>query len=563
MSAHVRTLLTLALLALPALAQRAPDLRPDTERIDVVPGRPLVLPVEIVDDRVLRRGVFEARLDDGLPIPGRIVWIGVSQSTPGGWLGPESEWGAWTPAELERLEARPAGRWYLVCEMPPEAVGLGMWFEGERSAVNWLTDPWRYGRDAQRRVDERMWRATLPPESKSSEHVMRAVTRLLSSPWTRWRGRLMLGELEPGGPMRDGWDPAGRPGVVAHEGVLESLARYQDGLWQVAMARLWVGDPDIAIELRERLGEVGRFGAGDDRTWAPVFPPTPDRESALRRDLCSPFVGDSDIALRASAWLIGRPHATAWTLDDAGRTDASTGDPAPTLSVMLFGSAPALLSISGLEPESVDPRTEVRRVLPSTGSPAGVRAATASVRAGAFRRQVGVVRGVRPVHPPGVAIGPLVRDWTHDAWGAGLEGDGAGVPLSRATTARLFRQGRDRWRVLVRCNLPEGLARAEDSVTLWFGPRAGGPSITLHADGRTADPRTGEPTGRVQTAGVPGGWCAVVDIPADAIEAGGLLRLGLTRTPPGDERQAWPRRMLPWQPEPGRLAFDLSTWDGM
>jgi len=54
----------------------------------------------------------------------------------------------------------------------------------------------------------------------------------------------------------------------------------------------------------------------------------------------------------------------------------------------------------------------------------------------------------------------------------------------------------------------------------------------------------------------------MLPLPPDAIEPGGRLRVGLTRTDATGRRTAWPRRLLPWDSEPGRLAVDLNAWDG-
>ncbi len=58
-------------------------------------------------------------------------------------------------------------------------------------------------------------------------------------------------------------------------------------------------------------------------------------------------------------------------------------------------------------------------------------------------------------------------------------------------------------------------------------------------------------------------WLAIVPIPDDAIENETIVRLSLTRISPTGVRSSWPRAMLPWQSEPGRLAMDLGAWSGL
>jgi hypothetical protein len=58
-------------------------------------------------------------------------------------------------------------------------------------------------------------------------------------------------------------------------------------------------------------------------------------------------------------------------------------------------------------------------------------------------------------------------------------------------------------------------------------------------------------------------WLAIVPIPDDAVENETIVRLSLTRISPSGVRSSWPRAMLPWQSEPGRLALDLGAWSGL
>lgn len=563
---------------------RAPDVRPAVERIDVVPGRPLVFPIEIVNERVLRRGVFEAVLDDGMPISGEIHWIGVRpgarSADPVGWLGAAAEWVASPAREASRDDARPPGRWYLVCKMPPEAVGLGMWFAGERSAVNWLTDPWRLGRDANSRVPEKMWQTTLPEGVVDEPVVRRSLTRLMSNPWTRWRARLMLGELEPSASFADHWSPPSGFEPTEPTGVLAKLANYQDGLWQAALARLWIGDAEEAVALRARLGQVSEFHGG----WAASFPVSSVEELDLRTDLLNPFVNEKTLGLRAQAWRRSRPAAATWVVDDSGRSDSVHGSPAATLGVVAFigdqGEAgrpvSVILSLEGLPPEPIERVQEIHRVLPVRDATAtGLRAVAVPVRLGEWKSQIQVVRGLFPGAPPSVPVGPLVNDWTLGTWARGRELDGAAASPDSTTTARLLRAGRSStdWQLLLECRSPAAASGASiespigetsvDEVTFWFGPR-GSPSVVRRVD-RSGRVRGEAGEAVLQTLPVvetAGGWAVMLPLPVEAIEPGELLRMGITRTNGSGRRTAWPRRMLPWDSEPGRLAIDLGAWDG-
>ncbi|MEM7622954.1 MAG: hypothetical protein AAF235_07090, partial [Planctomycetota bacterium] len=61
----------------------------------------------------------------------------------------------------------------------------------------------------------------------------------------------------------------------------------------------------------------------------------------------------------------------------------------------------------------------------------------------------------------------------------------------------------------------------------------------------------------------PDRWTADIAIPDWAIEDDGTLILGITRTMQDGTRAAWPRPMLPWQREPGRIRIDLDAWNDL
>ena len=59
-----------------------------------------------------------------------------------------------------------------------------------------------------------------------------------------------------------------------------------------------------------------------------------------------------------------------------------------------------------------------------------------------------------------------------------------------------------------------------------------------------------------------GKWVANVPIPARCVEKDGTLRIAIERTDSRGRRTSWPRPMLPWDSEPGRVALDTKAWGG-
>ncbi len=116
-----------------------------------------------------------------------------------------------------------------------------------------------------------------------------------------------------------------------------------------------------------------------------------------------------------------------------------------------------------------------------------------------------------------------------------------------------------------------GLVGAEEELRVWLGPlwaptallRISPAGVMIDEIGGAADGlgvvRRGSGT-PVEVRVEEGVWACWVPIPPRCMEGTGLLRLGVERTDARGVRTAWPRRMLPWQREPGRWAIDVSAW---
>jgi hypothetical protein len=307
----------------------------------------------------------------------------------------------------------------------------------------------------------------------------------------------------------------------------------------------------------------------------------------------------------------GRPLPALWAIN-FGATPAS-------VSVRSRGSE---VGIDAQEPVSLPPRT-ARRVYAGVGGggaggggggpPPPPRAPPAgggselAVRVGEWSSTRTVIGQRVRVVPPGLRIGPMLADWSMAE--AGEQAmvrpgrAGTGVALPRADPAfdaqgRLYREpgggggggvGGDRdagrgvggsWTVYMECRRPAGVSGSTDRLTLWFGPAGAGGSasaatlsvtdtgeITWRVGGGRGGPAM-QGAGTARVTRLSDRWIVWIPVPPAVIEraaareggASGVVQIGVVREDARGVRTAWPRPMLPWSTEPGRVASDLSAW---
>jgi hypothetical protein len=185
-------------------------------------------------------------------------------------------------------------------------------------------------------------------------------------------------------------------------------------------------------------------------------------------------------------------------------------------------------------------------------------------------------------------MGPLLSGYTMQAW---QQAQGGGPPPQVrpewATAAMLHKPAPDpaaqpssaesrRWELLVECRTAPALKDIEslkrEAVWLFFGPSAR-PTKILRVDltgtvtfeqprDPMVPPEMDQPPGHVDINRAVDRWSFRLPLPPGAVEADGLLRIGIVRMDATGRRSSWPRPMLPWQLEPGRAALDTSAWSG-
>ncbi len=187
---------------------------------------------------------------------------------------------------------------------------------------------------------------------------------------------------------------------------------------------------------------------------------------------------------------------------------------------------------------------------------------------------------VIPALPPGATIGPLAADWTMATWLAADPGPLA-LPgpqwvtigrIGRLGTPGEDREGASGWSLYLECLMGEGSDgrflkpdEAGEFVRVWLGP-FGRPTAVFRATtaGVLIDETQGpgaEPVGEVRR--LDDRWVCRVAIPERSVDADGTIRVGVERTDARGQHSAWPRPMLPWQPEPGRAAISTSAWGSL
>lgn len=148
------------------------------------------------------------------------------------------------------------------------------------------------------------------------------------------------------------------------------------------------------------------------------------------------------------------------------------------------------------------------------------------------------------------------------------------------TTGRLYyvEDGageRGSWMLYLEARQGDGPAAADaegvrDEVRVYLGGMgSSSAALSVTPTGQLREVSKGRELGTVKivrtaaTEQRPATWAAWVPLPAGSVGADEVLRLGLERVDARGVRSAWPRPMLPWQREPGRIAVDTAAWLGL
>lgn len=537
---------------------------PVERRVDVVAGSRLVLPIEV-------RGMLNparpirATMDDGTPVPAELWWVNVAPGGRRAWLPPAGAWSA-TPASSG---VRPAGEgsWCLILDLPRGAIGQGVWVNGRRVALRWLPDPAPIippGGDSPLAV----------PREVESAVLMPGVDAERDSPLLRWRHRLLTRGLDP---PRDVDDAGVPPADRFEEPALEALAAQVEARWRSGLVRLWRADAITADAVRRRLLLTARFGPG---VIAPVWPCAGPALDRLLEDLLRPGLSDAEAADRARAWLEDQPPAVAWVIDDAGTRDGVSSRSVATIGVVNLEDRRTLAwveSVPGETPDlsPIDPCVARRFSVPvPPGADVPPREpAELSVHVGRWGVRRAVAGDPVPVRPPGRRLDPFFADWGLPEWLAGRP-EALAVPSGAdwSTAALLLREagsnGSESWVLHVECRAAAApRAGGDEVVRVWIGPFERARHVLRVTLGKDAVDLGARGTGEgrrldgVTVVRLDDRWVCRVPLPDGSLELDGTLMMGLERMDARGVHSAWPRPMLPWQFEPGRLALDAGAWD--
>lgn len=591
-------------------------IHPDTP-VFALPGSTVVVPITI-QGRIDASGRVPARLNTGTTLDGSAYWIGVAfpdhpdpsptadtaSTDIDAWLGPSLTWSA-TPL-TDGLRPASTGFWAAVIRMPDEPEGNALWLGALRIDLRWLDH------DPEPTALER--EPAVPEATLRSAHLSRAFERLRASPTERWRERLARGNLRP-----DRWD--GLPGEAGLESpVLRAYARQIEAKWWAALRNLERADHALARRTRARLVRVVDFGGG---VAAPAWPLDETALSNLLDDLLIRNLPPQERAARAQAWLELQPTAAAWVIDDAGATDGVSRHPIASIGVanLRAGAVAAWTRHPRWNdpPEMTRlPGSRARATVAVVPTPAAAATITHAdsevvVRAGDWEATRLVAAAPIPVVPPGLRIGPLLPDWTMDRWLSASTDPAARPTIGSAalpitdplwlTASLVYREQRHtadnnapkrRWTLYIESMFPPRLTplnteddaeapaddypetnkRRTEAVRVWFGPY-NAPSAVLRItengeiSDETRNPAPLDATTRPNPPSWAAGtrvsraddrWSCWIPIPDHAIDADQRIRIAIERVDGRGTRSAWPRSLLPWQREPGRITLNLADW---
>lgn len=528
------------------------------ERLDAIPGRTLVTPVAAVSEDP--PDAVRLTLDTGASLTATLWFLApdVAPAAPPNaapwlarWLPGVREWSATRPSELPAGADNGPGFYALLIDLPTDTRARRILFREQSASIGWLEAP-----EARFAPQARRFERT--PEQAAM--ITAVLQRLSSDPFQAWRARLAAERLG----LSVSLAPIGDP-------VARALAEQIAARWEVGLARVGQRDAALAADVVDELTTLVRFSGG---VAAPAWAPTQPAAQALLNDLLDP-AGQRGALLAARSWLAIQPPAIAWVIDDGGAPprDATIFEP-PQVALLVAGIADRTgeaARVARLRAVLPGPRVvtgPVSPLLPSEATtvvlsiPLEAPAPSVVAIAGGFEQSLRVFTRPTPARPPGLHVGPAFSDLTMTSW---LSGQLMQAPALDETVG-LLRPALNGpgWELYIECrSLPDLEAPRSDTLRIWLGPRGDGRApIAIQAPLEATDGPTAA-AGGARILREPDRWLAVIPIPEDTIGRDNVLRLAFERrivTEPGVRRSAWPRPMLPWQEEPGRLAVDLGGW---
>jgi hypothetical protein len=554
-------------------------------RLDALAGEELVIPLEL--GKVDPWHLPVARIDNGKRLQVSIWQVAVLEPQEGSgdqWLPAPGVWSARTPNSRNR-STLPTGTWVAVVNMPTAGQGRVLTLGKQEYSLNWLTlpalAPKQDGAEVEPLLDP--WRAPGQELLAMDPSLLSRARPEALSPLTRWRFNLLVNGLRPGS--------HGSSAPAFPDPVLEAIADQNEARWRIALVSLWATNPELAGRLKQRLAAVADFG---NHTLAPVWSADRTGLDRLLSDLLNPAITPQRRAELAEAWMTDQPGGAVWVIDDGGLLDDQRGAIIPTVGIANLQDRRTLVwaatrgAPTAPDPNPVASMGTIKLVAPPPARDEAAPTTTIIAHVGRWSAEITAVAHRLPVVPPGFAMGPLLSGHTMQAWQQARSG--GTPPLVRAewaTAAMLHKPALDpaaqpssaesrRWELLVECRTAPALKDIEslkrEAVWLYFGPSAR-PTKILKVDftgtvtfaqprDPLVPPEMDQPPGHVDINRALDRWSFRLSLPPGAVEADGLIRIGIVRMDATGRRSSWPRPMLPWQMEPGRAALDTSAWSG-
>jgi hypothetical protein len=538
--------------------------------IDVVPGGMAVIIVDPAWKLQISKEP-SARLDDGriLPVVHRRIVVRQSAHPPE-WIADPGEWSTQemrAPLPEEGRDVFTAEA--LAMELPLDAIGQGVWVDGQRLGLNWLISPAILSSLSQ--TQGFTWPPGLTVEQRQDQRLLSMLAPLSRSPMTRWRYRLLIDGLVPVAADQ-------HEGVQFADPILEALADQQEVSWQHGLSKIKEAGPvapeqDAATLVTHALTQLVALDHSDGTVWLPCWLDDPSLLNQLLTDLVAPNLRPKDASTRARAFADVSPRLVAWIADDAAVLHPATSAPMPLAGVLNLSERAITLSaqISDRSGRGTSPGSDLRIFAANQGGWIGDLAPspgldltagpTLNLESGVSKARLPIQSAPVRVSPPGLVIAPFFAPWRQ----ADLLRETPQPRLQPGLTATLSYRSSSRgddtpdspsgWVLLVeRRGKPGDVPADAESIRVVWGPRQAEAHIDVR---RIAADTTSAQRSFIDASG---NWYVEIVLPNSVLDRDGLAQLGVAWSSGDGARASWPRAMLPMDDSPGRVLLNLGSW---